>query len=176
METEEVHKLEGYPFISQGGTYNQTFEIHGEAQKSNYKRMPNDDLSGIWRTNHRDNIDDLDIVLKTADVNAIEKYDTEFYGARGLDLVDADGEKAWCDQIGKKIIANKATDGEHRYVNMYANHQDEQAPDVEEIPEPEKCKTKSINWTMWIIILLVIFAALMYGSGGQKNNLFGSTG
>ena len=77
--------LIGYPHIQEGGgNYNGTFQITDESPKTNYQRMPTDDLSHIWATNHRDNIVDLDVQLRQANINAV---DPEYYGVKNIDFI-----------------------------------------------------------------------------------------
>lgn len=79
------NSLTGYPHIQEGGgNYNGTFKITDESPKTNYQRMPTDDLSHIWATNHRDNIVDLDVQLRQADINM---FDPEYYGVKNLDFI-----------------------------------------------------------------------------------------
>lgn len=75
-------RLIGYPHIDQSNTYNNRFLIAGESEQINYKPLPTDDLSYIWATNNCDNIDGADVILRTADVNALEGKQ---YGASNLD-------------------------------------------------------------------------------------------
>lgn len=85
--------LIGYPRVNQDSNYNNQVLIPDESEKTKYQHMPTDDLSHIWATNHRDNIEDLDAVLKTADINAM--HDPEYYGAKNLDLVATASQDMW---------------------------------------------------------------------------------
>ncbi len=88
--------LQGYPRVQQSNTYNDKVTIPDEAEKTNYQRMPTDDLSFIWKSNHRDNLDDLDTVLQAADPQALDRnYDVDYHGARNLNPVATASRDMW---------------------------------------------------------------------------------
>jgi len=104
--------LTGYPHIQEGGgNYNGTFHITDESPKTNYQRTPTDDLSHIWATNHRDNIVDLDIQLRQADINA---FDPEYYGVKNLDFIAPATADMW--DFGKFLNPQDKLDG---FVSRY---------------------------------------------------------
>ena len=85
--------LIGYPHIQEGGgNYNGTFKITDESPTSKYKHLPTDDLSQIWATNYRDNIDDLDAQLREADINA---FDPEYYGVKATNFTVPASTDMW---------------------------------------------------------------------------------
>ncbi len=77
--------LESYPNVRQFGNYNEKLSIDNEMPIMDYKRVSSDDLSHVWATNNRDNIDDLNLALRDANINA---YDVDFYGATALNVIE----------------------------------------------------------------------------------------
>lgn len=105
--------LTGYPHIQEGGgNYNGTFEITDESPKTNYQRMPTDDLSHIWATNHRDNIVDLDVQLRQADINA---FNPEYYGVKNLDFIAPATADMW--DFGKFLNPQDKSLNQDGFVN-----------------------------------------------------------
>jgi hypothetical protein len=91
--------LIGYPFVHQSNNYNNKVSIPDEIPQSDYVSQETDDLSHVWSTNHRDNIDDLDVVLRDANINA---HNASYYGASDLNSIGP--ADSWNEKIGKVLI------------------------------------------------------------------------
>ena len=176
--------LIGYPHIQEGGgNYVGKFKITDEYEKSNYKHIPTDDLSSIWLTNNRDNIDDLDVVLRNADINA---GDVEYYGAKNLNMI---ADKDMWD-FGSYLQPAKCSYAQERRAyapkaNAAATEEDTKSDsDTEEEEEynlldegaglinggSEMLKKKKCFPT-WLILIIVFIAIMcgMYFNGADTN-------
>lgn len=161
----------GYPFIQEGGgNYNGTFNIVDESPKTHYQRMPTDDLSQIWATNNRDNIDDLDMQLRHADINA---YDPEYYGVKNLDYIAPATADMW--NFGKflapqeKHASQGRSEGPEGFAkNLPSRHIEglgNTAPAVMDAVstsvsyvEDEGLLTKRACYPLWLVLLAVVIA------------------
>ena len=153
--------LIGYPHIQEGGgTYNGVIKITDEVPKSTYKYKPTDDLSHIWETNNRDNIDDLDVVLRNADINS----NTEYYGASGLNTISA--KDKW--DFGNFLEPSdtpcpySAESCPKRRCKCHPRirHAEEVEDPVEEYNLLDENTTKKSCFPTWFILIVVLIAVL----------------
>jgi hypothetical protein len=173
---EFTDRLVGYPHIDQSNTYNNRLSIDGEVEQINYKRLPTDDLSSIWATNNCDNIDDADLILRTADVNALEGKQ---YGASDLDRTSNDNFDfsryleptkpviESCIKIPKNIQKTCRT-----YVNqdMHDDIDALAAADNEPLPgcNTNKFGCFSNSPLLWLLLLVLIICSGVYSCQDKK--------
>lgn len=164
----------GYPFIQEGGgNYNSTFNIIDESPKTHYQRMPTDDLSQIWATNNRDNIDDLDMQLRHADINA---YDPEYYGVKNLDYIAPATADMW--NFGKFLAPqekhvsqgrSEGSEGSEGFAKNLPRRHIEGLGGTEPIAtdvvltnmqyvEDEGLLTRRACYPLWLVLLAVVIA------------------
>ncbi len=175
--------LIGYPHVNQGNNYNNNVSIPNESEKSKYQALPTDDLSHIWATNHRDNIDDLDSVLRDADPAAFDRaYDVDYHGARNLDVISVASNDMW--NFSKYLeVGKNPNDLQHRDVdNIDGMLNSLQRKDMrdgfqgteDEKPDDslEKTMTAEHCYPLWLILIAIVLA--IFGCAYMTADIFRS--
>jgi hypothetical protein len=158
--------LIGYPHIKEGGgNYNGTFQITDESPKTNYQRMPTDDLSHIWATNHRDNIVDLDVQLRQANINAV---DPEYYGVKNIDFIAPATADMW--DFGKflnprdKHIDGFVGDLPRKHIDGLADYtpnpgtSNSMQQSITVVENTESTLKKNVCYPLWMILIAIVLA------------------
>jgi hypothetical protein len=144
--------LVGYPHIKEGGgNYNGAFNIINESPKTNYQHMPTDDLSHIWATNYRDNIDDLDAQLREANINS---FDPAYYGAKNLNFIAPATADMW--DFGKYLEPQDKVDGLNNLHNPDLHNPD--LYNSNSLSESEYLLEKNMCYPLWLILLAIAIA------------------
>ncbi len=157
-------QMAGYPFIDEGGgNYIGSFKILDESPKTDYKRTPTDDLSHIWATNHRDNIDDLDTALREANINA---YDPNYHGVSTTDFIAPATKDMWdfrdfiVDKEKIDGMTDNATIGENKIHSPII----QQAPQVlyadpnMTAGETNFYLEQKVCYPLWLVLICVVIA------------------
>ena len=143
--------LEGYPHVNQFGSYNERISINNEEAHTDYVRTATDDLSHVWETNNRDNIDDLNVVLREADVNA---HDADFYGAKELNVVTQDPDFSRFLDTSTKDAMEVPAETKPQDIKLVLR-------DVKELPD--KCPCCPTLGGLFLIFLFYVFIGILFG-------------
>jgi hypothetical protein len=164
--------LVGYPNVKQFGTYNEKISIDNESPVFDYKQTATDDLSHIWATNNRDNIDDLNKVLRDANVNAL---DVDFYGATDLNVVEPTNDFSKL-LSGTQLVINDEMHTPEEVDEVYNpdNYPNKKYPlDTYSEGLTTKVSVHRKGASLWLL-LLVFVVVIFLGMHGyrfiQKNN------
>ena len=156
--------LTGYPLVHQSNNYNERVSIHDEQEKIKYDPLKTDDLSTIWNTNHRDNIDDLDVVLRDANINAV--HSAQYYGAENLNSLK--GACADPMEFSKYLKVNDIDDSLHLPCASANNGVVNTSKPPMICANPKKqCDTKF--WLIFIIIVVAIFFGLQSTTNSEPD-------
>jgi len=154
------NSLKGYPNVQQFGNYNEKLIIDNEVPASSYKRTSTDDLSHVWKTNNLDNMDDLNKVLRDADVNA---FDTDFYGAKGLNVVT---ENTDFSKVLKLDQQEPCAPKSIQVRNVESDSEDYSDEDDE-----DEYTDDSNTTILWLLLLIFVSMLVFSCTGGSTNIL-----